>query len=263
MDRCEGEWYASDNNLRGTPRGRRKKPTVGREPTGRLSTAVLCRCLEKNGMVRAWHGRSMASVNRPLRFRDPIQTHQHSADSFGWESHNTHTRQTSIVAEGFEPAFPANERLHSYALDRAANGLGSTIPAFDSEILGTQICLLLFTQTSCNPDGNPVTFSLRQFAYLSLKLLFVTCDWHLETDILVFGTRYLEIVVVERVVAMKYVLHFAGAFVTMQGNTWKNNTLTCFQKLMEQAQDNRHYLKGRRLFRDEDAGGPFWWQILR
>jgi hypothetical protein len=33
---------------------------------GRLSTAVLCRGLEKNGMVRAWHGRGMASVNQTL-----------------------------------------------------------------------------------------------------------------------------------------------------------------------------------------------------
>ena len=30
MDRCEEDWYASDNNLRGTPRGSRKKPKVGR-----------------------------------------------------------------------------------------------------------------------------------------------------------------------------------------------------------------------------------------
>jgi hypothetical protein len=30
MDHCEGEWYASDNNLRGTPRGSRKKPKAGR-----------------------------------------------------------------------------------------------------------------------------------------------------------------------------------------------------------------------------------------
>jgi uncharacterized paraquat-inducible protein A len=30
MDRCEEEWYASDNNLRGTPRGSRKKPNAGR-----------------------------------------------------------------------------------------------------------------------------------------------------------------------------------------------------------------------------------------
>jgi hypothetical protein len=41
-----------------------KKPNAGRKPTGRLSTVVLCRGLEKNGMVRAWHGRGMASVNQ-------------------------------------------------------------------------------------------------------------------------------------------------------------------------------------------------------
>ena len=29
-----------------------------------LSTVVLCRGLEKNGMVRAWHGQGMASVNQ-------------------------------------------------------------------------------------------------------------------------------------------------------------------------------------------------------
>jgi len=28
MDRCEEDWYASDNNLRGTPRGSRKKPNA-------------------------------------------------------------------------------------------------------------------------------------------------------------------------------------------------------------------------------------------
>jgi hypothetical protein len=57
MDRCEEDWYASDNNLRGTPRGSRKKPKAGRQPKDRLSTAVLCRGLEKKGMVRAWHGK--------------------------------------------------------------------------------------------------------------------------------------------------------------------------------------------------------------
>jgi hypothetical protein len=35
-----------------------------------------------------------------------------------------------------------------------------------------------------------------------------------------------------------------------------------FQKLMEEAHENRHYLRARRLLRDEDAG-VFWWQILR
>ena len=56
MDRCEEDWYASDNNLRGTPHGSRNKPNAGRQPTGRLSTDVLCRGLEQNGMVlsMAW-----------------------------------------------------------------------------------------------------------------------------------------------------------------------------------------------------------------
>jgi len=54
MDHCEEDLYASDKNLRGTSRGRRKKPKAGRQPTGRLSTTVLCRGLEKFGMVKAW-----------------------------------------------------------------------------------------------------------------------------------------------------------------------------------------------------------------
>ena len=64
VDRCEEDWYASDNNLRGTPRGSRAKPNACGEPTGRLSTAVMCRGLEKNGMVRAGLGRDIASVNQ-------------------------------------------------------------------------------------------------------------------------------------------------------------------------------------------------------
>jgi len=74
MDRCEEDWCASDNNLRGTRRGNRRKPNVGRQPTGRLSTAVLCCGLEKNGIVRAWHRHGMASVN---------QTRPHSVNQMG------------------------------------------------------------------------------------------------------------------------------------------------------------------------------------
>jgi hypothetical protein len=50
--------------LRGTPHGSRKKMNVGRQPTGRLSMATLCCGLEKNGMVGAWHGHGVASVNQ-------------------------------------------------------------------------------------------------------------------------------------------------------------------------------------------------------
>ena len=44
---------------------------------GRLSTAVLCCVLEKNGMFRAWHGHGMASVNqtRPHRVNQMGNTH--------------------------------------------------------------------------------------------------------------------------------------------------------------------------------------------
>jgi hypothetical protein len=35
----------------------------------RLSTAVLCRGLEKNGMVRAWHGRGMVKADLHIACR--------------------------------------------------------------------------------------------------------------------------------------------------------------------------------------------------
>jgi hypothetical protein len=41
---------------------------------GRLSTAMLCCGLEKNGVVRAWHGLGIASVN---------QTRQHCINQMG------------------------------------------------------------------------------------------------------------------------------------------------------------------------------------
>jgi hypothetical protein len=86
------DWYASDNNLRGIPRGNQKKPNAGRSPTCRLWTAdadshtchampchampchahdapmprcaVALRRRFQNGMVMAWHGRGMACVNQ-------------------------------------------------------------------------------------------------------------------------------------------------------------------------------------------------------
>ena len=44
---------------------------------GRLSTAMLCRGLEKNGMVWAWHGHGMESVNqtRPHCVNQKGKTH--------------------------------------------------------------------------------------------------------------------------------------------------------------------------------------------
>jgi hypothetical protein len=36
------------------------------ETSLRRETAMLCRGLEKNGVVKSWHGRGMASVNQTL-----------------------------------------------------------------------------------------------------------------------------------------------------------------------------------------------------
>jgi len=39
-------------------------------------------------------------------------------------THNTHNRQTSMPPVGFEPTISAGERSQTYALDRAATGIG-------------------------------------------------------------------------------------------------------------------------------------------
>ena len=85
---CIWDWYASDN-LRGTPRGSRKKPNAGRWSTGRLSTVVLRRGLEKNGMVRAWHGRGMASVNQTLPHCVNQMRKTHSKPLAAWHGRGT------------------------------------------------------------------------------------------------------------------------------------------------------------------------------
>jgi len=41
-------------------------------------------------------------------------------------THSNNKRQTSICAAGFEPAIPARQRPQTYALDRAATGIGYT-----------------------------------------------------------------------------------------------------------------------------------------
>jgi hypothetical protein len=58
MDRCEEDLYASDNNLRGTPCGSRKKPNVGspQAVSRRLCCAVALRrtAWSEHGMGAAW-----------------------------------------------------------------------------------------------------------------------------------------------------------------------------------------------------------------
>jgi len=60
-----------------------------------VSTAALCRGLEKNGMVTAWHGRGMASVN---------QTRPHCVNQMGKTHSNPlaarHGRGTAWARHG-------------------------------------------------------------------------------------------------------------------------------------------------------------------
>ena len=42
-------------------------------------------------------------------------------------THNTHQRQTFMPTVGFEPTVPANERLQTDAIDRAATGTGEAL----------------------------------------------------------------------------------------------------------------------------------------
>jgi hypothetical protein len=87
------DWYASENDLRGTPRGSRKKPKAGRSPTCRLWTAdansylpchahaALCRGLEKSFSER--HGRGMAQARHGSGMACLIHTRPHCVNSNG------------------------------------------------------------------------------------------------------------------------------------------------------------------------------------
>jgi hypothetical protein len=56
-----------------------------------------------------------------LRTRDrPV------AETSTWQHTNTHKRQTSMPPLGFEPTIPASAQPQTYALDRAATGIGLT-----------------------------------------------------------------------------------------------------------------------------------------
>ena len=63
---------------------------------GRQETAMLYRGLEKNGMVRAWHGRGMASVN---------QTRPHRVNQMG------KTRSKPLAARHGHGMLCVNRRL--------------------------------------------------------------------------------------------------------------------------------------------------------
>jgi hypothetical protein len=59
--------------------------------------------------------------------RTPVDEWSARRRDLSLTSHNTHNRQTSMPAVGFEPTFSAGERPQTYALDRAATGTGTAL----------------------------------------------------------------------------------------------------------------------------------------
>ena len=80
---------------------------------GRRETAVLCCDLEKNGMVRAWHGRGMASVN-PTRphcvnqmgktHSKPLATRHGRGTSWAWHDTYESAFKNSLLATALRPS---------------------------------------------------------------------------------------------------------------------------------------------------------------
>jgi hypothetical protein len=63
-----------------------------------------------------------------------------------------HSRETFMPQGIFEPAIPASERLHSYALDSAATGIGHNV-INDTKLLFLKWCIL-WRKCSLNFWGN-------------------------------------------------------------------------------------------------------------
>ena len=73
---------------------------------GRLSTAVLCCGLERNGMVRAWHGRGMASVNQTRS--NPLAARRGRGTA--WARHAMCESAFSVLFIGYRRSFLALRR---------------------------------------------------------------------------------------------------------------------------------------------------------
>jgi len=83
-----------------------------------------------------YHGAMVPSRPRPAHYRGFMITLIHTTlgrtplgewlarpSDICLTAHNTHKRQTSMPAAGFEPAIPTSERPHTHAVDPAPLGL--------------------------------------------------------------------------------------------------------------------------------------------
>jgi hypothetical protein len=59
-------------------------------------------------------------------------------------THNIHKWQISMPPGGFKPTIPANERPLNHSSDRAAKGIGTSIPTYKVLSQNTSVCLFVF-----------------------------------------------------------------------------------------------------------------------
>ena len=74
-------------------------------------------------------------------------------------THNTHTRQSSMLPAGFEPAVPANERPKTHALYRVVTGIGNnSLIQFYCSTVYYPICFGKLSPSSgrCQREGIPI-----------------------------------------------------------------------------------------------------------
>jgi hypothetical protein len=89
-------------------------------------------------------------------------------------THNTYQGQTPMPPVGFEPAIPASELPHTYALDRAATGNGSSSAVGSNLILNELTSYIpIHSKSDINKSQNS---SLRNFLQ---GLKFVECKTRL------------------------------------------------------------------------------------
>jgi len=67
----------------------------------------------------------MITLRHTTLGRNPLDAWSARRKDLYLTTHNTHKKQTSMPAAGFEPIIPASERSQTYALDRSATGIGS------------------------------------------------------------------------------------------------------------------------------------------
>ena len=142
-------------------------PFFSRPQHGSRETAVLCCGLEKNGMVGAWHGRGMASMNqtRPHRVNQMGKTH--SKPLAARHGRGTPWARHAMCESAFTLGQEVSVDTETWPRTVTATGLPVQIPAYPSYSQCPGCCI----ETSAHCRGGTPPFGFRQtFTYRISRL---------------------------------------------------------------------------------------------